>query len=309
MPLPFCALLYNIPQCKYLVNASPSLTETCLFIPELLIHGLCKTLHNDFLINKDGAAPLPSNVEAISAFPHPHIAWALREFLGMVTFYHWFIRKATRIMRPLYEALKDKSRGQAVDWTAEREKTALGRVTMLAHPSHKAPIAITTDASDAVGAVHKQWVDGAWQPLAFFSHQLTPRERKYSTFDRQLLGLWLAIRHFRSLLEGRECAAFVDHKSLTFCMSKVAEPWSTCQQRQLSYISEYTTDNRHTAGKSNVVADCLSRAVSGAVQLGLHYVCMSTDQASDRGVKTLKTSNTGLRLEEVAVGGSGVRLW
>ena len=194
-------------------------------------------------------------------------------------------------MRPLYGALKDKSPGQAVDWTAEREKAfeatkaALGQAAMLANPSHNAPIAITTDASDyAVGAVHEQWVDGAWQPLAFFSRQLTPRERKYSAFDRELLGLWLAIRHFRFLLEGREFAAFVDHKPLTFCMSKVAEPWSARQQRQLAYISEYTTDIRHIAGKSNVVADCLSRTVIGAVQLGLDYVHMSVDQASDHGV-------------------------
>ena len=73
---------------------------------------------------------------------------------------------------------------------------------MLAHPSHNAPIAIITDVSDVVGAVHEQWVDGAWQPFAFFSGQLTPRERNYSAFDRVLLGLWLVIRHFRFLLEG-----------------------------------------------------------------------------------------------------------
>ena len=74
-------------------------------------------------------------------------------------------------------------------------------------------------------------MEGAWQPLAFFSCQLTPRERKYSAFDRELLGLWLAVRHFRLLLEGREFTAFVDHKPLTFTMSKVAEPWSARQQR------------------------------------------------------------------------------
>ncbi|KAJ8405683.1 hypothetical protein AAFF_G00316630 [Aldrovandia affinis] len=112
---------------------------------------------------------------------------------------------------------------------------------MLAHPSHTAPIAITTDASDyAVGAVYEQWVGGAWQPLAFFSRQLSPSERKYSTFDRELLGLWLAIRHFRFLLEGREFTAYVDHKPLTFAMSKAAEPWSARQQRQFSFISEFT---------------------------------------------------------------------
>uniref|UniRef100_A0A8C5DEF6 Gypsy retrotransposon integrase-like protein 1 n=1 Tax=Gouania willdenowi TaxID=441366 RepID=A0A8C5DEF6_GOUWI len=268
------------------------------------------------LISSNGATPLPSKVEAVSAFPRPHSARGLREFLGMVTFYHRFIRQAAHIMRPLYEALKGRAPNQDIDWTTERAKAfedtkaALCQATMLVHPSPGAPVALTTDASDyAVGAVFEQWVGGAWQPLAFFSRQLVPRERKYSTFDRELLGVWLAIRHFRSILEGREFTVFVDHKPLTFSMSKVAEPWSARQQRQLSFISEYTTDIQHIAGKSNVVADCLSRAVIHTVQLGLDYSSMSAEQALDPGIRSLKHSDTGLRLEEVAVGDSGVRLW
>ena len=84
-------------------------------------------------------------------------------------------------------------------------------------------------------------MEGAWQPFAFFSRQLTSRELRYSAFDRELLGLWLAVRHFRFLLEGRQFTAFVDHKPLTFAMSKVAELWSARQQQQLSYISELLT--------------------------------------------------------------------
>ena len=174
---------------------------------------------------------------------------------------------------------------------------------MLAHPSPSAPTALTTDASDfAVGAVYEQWVGDAWQPLAFFSCQLSPRERRYSTFDRELLGLWLAVRHFRFLLEGREFMAYVDHKPLTHAMSKAAEPWSDRQQRQLAYISEFTMDIQHVAGKSNMVADCLSRAVVGAVQLDLDYSRMAVDQATDPSVQALTSSDTGLRLEEVLFG-------
>lgn len=272
----------------------------------------------DFLghrVNKDGAVPLPSKVEAVAEFPRPRTTRSLREFLGMVTFYHRFIARAAHIMRPLYEALKGKSDNQPVDWTSEREvafketKTALAQAALLAHPSPTAPIALTTDASDyAVGGVFEQWVDGAWQPLAFFSRQLVPRERRYSTFDRELLGLWLSIRHFRSLLEGRDFTAFVDHKPLTFAMSKVSEPWSARQQRQLSYISEFTTDIRHIAGKSNLVADCLSRAMVGAVQLGLDYSKMAADQTTDPSVQALKSADSGLCLEDVVFGDAGATL-
>jgi hypothetical protein len=51
--------------------------------------------------------------------------------------------------------------------------------------------------------------------------------------------------NFRYFLEGRQFIAFSEHEPLTFCMSKVSGPWSNRQQRQLSYISEFTTDIGH----------------------------------------------------------------
>ena len=272
----------------------------------------------DFLghrINKDGAVPLPSKVEAVMNFPRPLSVKSLQEFLGMVNFYHRFLPHAAQLMQPLYEALKGKAARHAVIWTEERNRAfgdaqaALAKATMLAHPAPKVPISITSDALDyAVGAVHEQWVKGAWQPLAFFSRQLRPNERIYSTFDRELLGLYLAVRHFRFLLEGRSFTAYVDHKPLTFAMVKVSEPWSARQQRQLSFISEFTTDIQHVAGKHNPVADCLSRAITGAVHFGVDYDCMAADQISDPDVQALRTAETGLRLEDVAFGAAGTTL-
>lgn len=75
----------------------------------------------------------------------------------------------------------------------ESTKQALAEAAMLAHPLPDFPIALTTDASDfVVGAVQEQLVRGHWQQLAFFSRQLRPNEQKYSVFDQELLGLYLA---------------------------------------------------------------------------------------------------------------------
>ena len=272
----------------------------------------------DFLghhVSPKGAVPLPAKVEAIVAFPRPLTARPLQEYLGMVNFYNRFLPHAAHLMSPLYEALKGKKDNDDVDWTQVREqafedsKAALANAAMLAHPSPAAPIALTTDASDyAVGAVCEQWVDGAWQPLAFFSKKLRDNERKYSTFDRELLALFLAIRHFRFLLEGRKFTVYVDHKPLTFAMAKTTEPWSGRQQRQLSAISEFTTDIQHVAGKYNQVADCLSRAHVGPVHLGIDYAAMAADQLTDTDLQAFKTAVTGLRLEDVAFQDSGATL-
>ena len=138
-------------------------------------------------VSAEGVIPLPSKVEAVAAFPRPCTVSELKGFIGMVTFYYRFLHHIAHILQPLYEAQKGKALKQQVDWTAERvkafqdTKAALARAAMLAHPSPSAPTALNTDASDfAVGAVYEQWVGDAWQPLAFFSRQLSPRERKYS---------------------------------------------------------------------------------------------------------------------------------
>ena len=85
--------------------------------------------------------------------------------------------------------------------TFQHAKSALCDATMLAHSITNAPIAITTDASDiGLGVALEQYVNNNWQPLAFYSSQLRDAERKYSTYDRELLAIYLAIRHFRYFL-------------------------------------------------------------------------------------------------------------
>ena len=188
-------------------------------------------------------------------------------------------------------------------------KKALAKATLLAHPRHDAPISLTTDASDrAVGAVLQQWTDESWEPLAFFSKKLRPPEQKYSAFDRELLALYLGIRHFRHFLEGRKFTAYTDHKPLIFCMSKVSEPWSNRQQRQLSYISEFTTDIQHIQGKDNPVADSLSRATLDSVQLGIDYSVMAADQKDDPEIQAYLTTPTSLLFKEVPFGQQGITL-
>ncbi|KAJ8412082.1 hypothetical protein AAFF_G00143490 [Aldrovandia affinis] len=118
-----------------------------------------------------------------------------------------------------------------------------------------------------------------------------PNEWKYSTFDRELLGLYLAIRHFHFLLEACPFMALVDHRLLTFVMAKVSEPWSACQQRQLAFISEFTMDIQHVAGKDN--------AVASAVHLGVNYNRVAADQATDLDVQAYRTAVTGLKLVDV----------
>lgn len=93
-------------------------------------------------------------------------------------------------------------------------------MTLLSHPSPHDPTVLTTDASaTAVGAVLQQKVNGKLNPLAYFSRRPEPRELRYSTFDRELLAVYLAIKHFRYFLEGREFQIWTDHKPLVVALT------------------------------------------------------------------------------------------
>ena len=272
----------------------------------------------DFLghrVNQQGVFPLPEKVDAIRSFPRPTTVKQLQEYLGMVNFYHRFVPSAAALMQPLYKAIDMKHK--LLVWTSEldaafrQSKEALAKATMLVHPGHEAPTSLTVDASDvAVGAVLEQLIDGVWKPLAFFSRQLRPPERKYSAFDRELLALYLAVRHFRYFLEARSFIAYTDHKPLTLAFAKVSDPWSPRQQRHLAYISEFTTDVRHIAGKDNNVADALSRTPVHTVstQVGIDYAAMATAQQQDDEMKAYRTAITGLVLEDVKFGPTNTTL-
>ena len=268
----------------------------------------------DFLghrIDQHGAIPLPEKVNAIRRFAPPTTIKGLQEFIGMVNFYHRFVPAAAQLMQPLFAALTGKRKPALLTWTAPMRaafhatKQALADAAMLAHPHHDAATALTVDASDiALGGVLEQKVNDVWRPLAFFSRQLRPPEKKYSAFDRELLAAYLGVRHFRFFLEGRSFSIFTDHKPLTFAMSKVSEPWSARQQRHLAFISEFTTDIQHVTGKENPVADALSRTSVNALHDGIDYDAMASCQLEREHLP----ETTHLRLQHLPFGNRGSTL-
>ena len=264
-------------------------------------------------VDGKGIKPNPNKVHAVTHFPPPTSIKGLQESAGMINFYHRFIPQVARIMSPVYQTLASKPK--ELFWTPElteafqQAKLALAKATLLHHPEPNAQISVSVDASDkAVGGVLEQLTKGKWQPLAFFSKQLRKPETKYSTFDRELLAMYLAIRHFRYFLEGRQFTVFTDHKPLSFAFRKVSDSWSARQHRHLSAISEFTTDVRHIAGKLNTVADTMSRAQVLAIEIpDIDFKAMAKDQRTEN-IQAYRTAITGLKIEDVPVGMSETTL-
>ena len=77
--------------------------------------------------------------------------------------------------------------------------------------------------------------------------------------QRELFAAHAGIRHFKHMLEGRAFTLYTDHQSLIPSISKKTDAPTARQTNQLSEIAKYTTDIRFLEGKSNFVADALSR--------------------------------------------------
>ena len=219
-------------------------------------------------IDQSGITPMKEKCAAIASFPRPTSKKKLQEFLGMINYYHRFIPNCAILLHPLYNLLTKLSKANTeITWTDELNnsfincKKALENVALLSFPASDAPTSLAVDASDfAVGAVLQQLVHDEWKPLAFFSRKLKPAETRYSTFDRELLAIYLAIKHFRHFLEGRAFCVFTDHKPLTFSFRRNSNSYSPRQFRHLDFISQFTTDLRHVKGSLNCPADALSRS-------------------------------------------------
>ncbi|UYV76605.1 hypothetical protein LAZ67_14001434 [Cordylochernes scorpioides] len=252
-----------------------------------------------FIITNAGISPDPQRVQAIKGIPIPDTLGKLRRFLGMLNFYRRCLPNAASTQAPLH-AMVEGRKNASCQWTPtalqafDQCKFQLANAALLHHPFPEAPLCLTVDASDfAVGAALHQQVGNNFQPIAFFSRKLDAAQRKYSAYDRELLAVYLAIKHFRHLSEGRQF------------------PASPRQCRHLDFIGQFTTDIRHIAGCENVRADFLSRVEPISHHQPYDPKSLAEAQAVDQELQALLTSEnrSSLQLEKVQIPETNISLY
>jgi len=91
---------------------------------------------------------------------------------------------------------------------------------------------ICTNASEvAIGAVLEQTMDEKMQRLAFFFRKLSTAEKRYRTYDRELLAIYKALKHLKDQVQGRHLTIKTDHKPLTFALKQKSDKASPRQAR------------------------------------------------------------------------------
>ncbi|GFT54945.1 transposon Tf2-8 polyprotein [Trichonephila clavipes] len=179
--------------------------------------------------------------------------------------------------------------------------------------SHQIPIAECDIPKTAVqqlhGEVHftKLWTLSYSHWLSF-SRKLTSSEKSYSAYDRELLAIYSAIRHFRYMLEARDFTVFTDHKLLTYAFRQKVTSVLHGRSRQLDFISQFTTNIVHIPGSDNIAADVLSRVSAITFPSQIDYDCIAETQQTDQELHTLIASGASLELKKVTFPNSSTEI-
>ena len=217
-----------------------------------------------FVIDGKTIKPVHYKVQAISKVTPPTSKKTLRSFLGMISFYRSFIDHASSLTSPLSDMLK-KGVKEPLEWSHEslecfqKLKLALVNDPVLKIPDLSMPFVLRTDSSSyGLGAILLQYIDNQPFPIAYASRKLLDRERRYSTIERECLGIVFGVTRFSYYLLGAEFILEVDHKPLIY-LKKFKGNNDRLLRWALS-LQSYRFRLVHIAGQDNIGADFLSRA-------------------------------------------------
>nr|GEU50964.1 hypothetical protein [Tanacetum cinerariifolium] len=101
------------------------------------------------------------------------------------------------------------------------------------------------------------WLSKKERVIAYESRQLKIHKKNYTTHDLELGAIVFALKIWRHYLYDTKCVVFIDHKSLQHILDQ--KELNMRQHRWLELLSDYDCESRYHLGKTNVLADALSR--------------------------------------------------
>ncbi|XP_027120499.2 uncharacterized protein [Coffea arabica] len=228
-----------------------------------------------YVIRAQGVQVDQSKVKAINEWPTPSNVSEVRSFHGLASFYRRFVKDFSTIAAPLTSIIKKNSPFQ---WGEEQAKSfqllkhKLTHAHVLSLPNFDKTFEIECDASGiGIGAVLLQ--EG--RPIAYFSEKLNGAALNYSTYDKEMMALVRALQTWQHYLRPREFVLHTDHESLKHIKSQTK--LSKRHARWIAFIDTFAFVIKYKTGKSNVVADALSRRYTllttlDAKLLGFEYL-------------------------------------
>jgi transposase InsO family protein len=228
-------------------------------------------------ISNEGIRPGTKKLSAIKDYPTPVNVHQVRQFLGLVNYFRKFVKNCAILCRPLTKLLK---KGIAWEWGEEQNKTVnalkneLLTNSLLTIFDPKLPIILYTDASrDGLGCIVVQVTKEGEKPIYFYSRQTTMEEKKYHSFELELLAIVVGLKRFRHYLLGNRFKIVTDCNAVRYSITK--QEINSRIGRWVLQTQEFDFDIVHRPGAQMQHVDALSRSPVGYSAVGANESVMS----------------------------------
>jgi len=209
-------------------------------------------------------------VKGVLEWPTPKYVKDVQKFLGLVNYYHRFIKGFVSMVRPLHDMVKKDKKW---DWIERQEKAfkklkeQFTKEPVLAAPDIDKKMRMEVDASDYAmgGVLSMECEDRLWRPVAFLSKSLNETERNYKIHNKEILAIVRGLEVWRHLLEGVQSKfeIWTDHKNLEYFMK--AQKLNRRQARWALYLSQFDFTMKHVPEMKMGKADRLSKRLDWKV--------------------------------------------
>jgi len=214
--------------------------------------GVASVAYLGHIISEAGVSMDPAKVQAIHDWPVPRSARAVRGFLGLAGYYRKFVRNIGTVAALLKK--EDFSWSDAAAAAFDELKKAITSAPVLAMQDFAKDFVVECDASShGFDAVLIQDAN----PIAFFSRPIALRHSSLAAYERELIGLVHAIRHWRPYLWDRRFLVKTDHYSLKYLLDQRLA--TIPQHHWVGKLLGFDFTVEYKPGAANVVADALSR--------------------------------------------------
>ena len=223
------------------------------------------------IITHNGKSINPARVAAIRSLPKPMTCRQLRSLLGQFSYLRDFLPNYAALSQPLYDMLPKqlplkKGNQTPITWNEEADASYQKLLDMICSDvtlacGTEGDLILMTDASQlGIGGVLLVRTPEGERPVCYMSKALTSSQKKWATIDLEVYALYyfLTQSQYKEILRTQRVEARVDHKNILY-MEKAANN-NPRIYRMLAKMGEYDLVLRHISGKTNVIADYLSRA-------------------------------------------------
>ena len=224
------------------------------------------------MLSAEGIQPLPEKLDSITNMPAPENQTEVKQFLGLVRYYHKFVPHFLDISRPLAKLMRKDT---PFVWTKQCHlafnmlKDKLCEAPILCYPDSSKPYTLFTDANkhgwagvltqefetEVKGKVLKEL-----HPIAYVNGLFHGSQLNWAALTKEAYAIYLSVKKLAFYITDADITLRSDHLPLRRFLQK-----NTLNNKVNNWAVElemYRIKFVHIKGKSNVLADTLSRLIS-----------------------------------------------